>query len=324
MKEIRYVWALTEALDEEMSRDDRVFLIGEDIGKGGGIFTETRGLWTKYGDKRVKDTPISESAFMGLALGAAMAGLRPVVEVMFMDFINVCMDPLVNHIAKARYMFGGQYRIPIVIMSTVGAGLGAGPHHSQCLEAWFAHVPGLKVVMPSTPYDVKGLMKASVRDDNPVLFLYDKTIITLKGQIPEEEYLVPLGKAEVKRGGKDVTVVATGKMVSQALVAAEKLGAEGISVEVVDPRTISPMDMETILNSVKKTGRLVIVHEAVKRFGIGAEIAATVAEKALNFLDAPIQRIGAPFTPIPISPSLEKAYLPNADNIIEAVKAVVT
>ncbi len=212
MKEIMYVRALTEALDEEMARDDRVFLIGEDLGRNEGSFSQTRGLLAKYGEKRVKDTPISESAFMGLALGAAMAGLRPVVDVMFMDFINVCMDPLVNHIAKASYMFGGQYRIPIVIMSTVGAGLGAGPHHSQNLEAWFAHVPGLKVVMPSTHYDVKGLMKASIRDDNPVLFLYDKTIIALKGQIPEEEYLVPLGKAEVKREGNDVTVVATSKM----------------------------------------------------------------------------------------------------------------
>jgi len=324
VKEIRYIRALTEALDEELARDESVFLIGEDLGQGGGTFTETQGLLAKHGEQRIKDTPISESAFMGLALGAAMVGLRPIVEVMFMDFINVCMDPLVNHIAKFRYMSGGQFRVPIVIISAVGAGLGAGPHHSQCLEAWFAHVPGLKVVMPSTPYDVKGLLKAAIRDDNPVLFLYDKTIIAVKGQIPEEEYLVPLGKAEVKREGKDVTVVATSKMVIEALAAAEKLAAEGVSVEVIDPRTISPMDMGTILNSVKKTGRLVIVHEAVKKFGIGAEIAATVAEEALDFLDAPIKRVGAPFVPVPISSTEEKAYMPDADNVIAAVRAVIS
>ncbi|MFC1980874.1 alpha-ketoacid dehydrogenase subunit beta [Chloroflexota bacterium] len=324
MKEIGYVRAISEALDEEMGRDESVFLIGVDVGRSEGVFSQTRGLFAKYGEKRVKDAPISESAFVGLALGAAMAGLRPVVDIMFMDFVSVCMDPLVNHIAKARYMFGGQYRIPIVIMTSIGAGLGAGPHHSQCLEAWFAHIPGLKVVIPSTPYDVKGLMKASIRDDNPVLFLYNKTMITLKGQIPEEEYLIPLGKAEVKRDGKDVTVVATSKMVYEALSAAERLADEGISTEVVDPRTISPLDMETIINSVKKTGRLVIAHEAVKEFGIGAEIAASVAEEALDFLDAPIKRVGAPFTPVASSPSLEKAYLVNADNIVAAVKLVVS
>ena len=324
MKEIRYIRALTEALDEELARDERVFIMGEDLGQGGGTFTETQGLLAKHGKNRIKDTPISESAFMGLALGAAMVGLRPVVHVMFMDFINVCMDPLVNHIAKFRYMSGGQFNVPIVIFSAIGAGLGAGPHHSQCLEAWFAHVPGLKVVMPSTPYDVKGLLKTAIRDDNPILFLYDKTIIAAKGQIPEEEYLVPLGKADVKREGNNVTVVATSKMVIEALTAAEKLAAEGISVEVIDPRTISPIDMQTILNSVKKTGRLVIVHEAVKKFGIGAEIAATVAEEALDFLDAPIQRVGAPFVPVPISPTEEKAYMPDADKVIAAIRAIIS
>lgn len=323
MKEIRYVRAITEALDEELTRDPNVFLMGEDVGKGGGTFSQTQGLFAKHGPKRIFDTPISESAFMGLALGAALVGLRPVVEIMFMDFLTVCMDPLVNHMAKFRYMSGGQYKVPVTIISAVGAGLGAGPHHSQCLEAWFAHVPGLKVVMPATPYDVKGLLKSSIRDDNPVIFLYDKTIIAMKGQIPEEEYLVPLGKADIKREGKDVTVVATSKMVWQALAAAEKLAAEGISVEVIDPRTISPLDMETITNSVKKTSRLVIVHEAVKSFGIGAEIAASIAEQAFDYLDAPIKRVGAPFTPVPISPPEEKAYMPNADRIIAAVKEII-
>ncbi|MBI4285568.1 MAG: alpha-ketoacid dehydrogenase subunit beta [Chloroflexi bacterium] len=324
MKEIRYVRAITEALDEEIARDEKVFLIGEDIGRGEGIFNTHRGLLAKYGDKRVKDTPISESAFMGLALGAAMAGLRPVVDILFMDFLTVCMDPLINHIAKARYMFGGQYTMPITITASTGAGLGAGPHHSQCLEAWFAHIPGLKVVMPSTPYDVKGLLKSAIRDDNPVLFLYDKTIIAVKGEIPEEEYLVPLGKADIKREGTDVTVVAVSKMVTQALMAADKLAAEGISIEVIDPRTISPLDMETIISSVKKTSKLVIVHEAVKKFGIGAEIAATVVEEAMDYLDAPIKRVGAPFTPVPISPPEEKAYIPSADQIIEAVKEIAS
>lgn len=321
MREIRYIGALREALDEEMARDERVFLIGEDL-RTGGSFTETKGLFEKFGEKRIKDTPISESAFLGLALGAAVTGLRPIVGLMFIDFVTVCMDPLINHIAKMRYMTGGQYRVPIVVLANTGLVSAGGPQHSQCLEAWFTHIPGLKVVMPSTPRDVKGLLKSSIRDDNPVIFLFHKGLNALKGQIPEGEYLLPLGKAEVKREGKDVTVVATSKTVYEALAAAEKLSAEGISVEVIDPMTLSPLDMDTILASVKKSGRLVIAHEAVKTCGIGAEIAARVAEEAMDYLDGPIKRVGAPFTPVPFSPSLEKAYTPNADDIFRAVKEI--
>ena len=324
MKEVLYIGALTEALDEEMARDESVFLIGEEVGLPGGAFSQSRGLFKKYGAKRIKDTPISESAFVGLSLGAAMAGLKPIVDTMFMDFITVCMDPLVNHIAKIRYMFGGQFETGIVIISSVGAGLGAGPQHSQSLEAWVSHVPGLKVVMPSSPYDVKGLLKSSIRDNNPVLFLYNKTMTAIKGQIPDEEYLIPLGKADIKRMGSDITVVATSRMVVEALTAAEKLSAEGIEIEVVDPRTINPLDIDTVLNSVKKTGRLVIVHEAVKAFGIGAEIAATISEQAFDYLDAPIRRIGAPFAPIPFNPNEEKAYMPNAEKIIAEVKSILS
>lgn len=322
MKKIRYIRAINEALDEEFARDDRFFLVGEEVAEGG-TWGDMRKLHGKYGSKRIKSTPISESAFMGLANGAAMAGLRPVVHLMFMDFVTVCMDPLVNHIAKARYLFNGMFTLPITIITTTGAGLNAGPQHSQSLEAWFAHVPGLKVVMPSTAYDAKGLLKASLRDDNPVFYIYNKTLIAKMEEIPEEEYVVPLGKAHIKREGKDVTVVATSKMVYDALSAAEKLAAEGIGVEVVDPRTISPLDIETIVASVKKTGRLVIAHEATKFMGIGAEIAAQVAETALDYLDAPIKRLGSPFCPIPASPPLEKAYIPGEADIMASVREVM-
>ena len=323
MKETRYIRAITEALREEMARDESVFIIGEDVGFGGGAFSATRGLLEEFGEKRVKDTPISENSFVGLALGAAIAGLRPVVEIMFMDFITVCMDQIVNQIAKVRYMFGGQVKVPLIIRTPAGAGGSAGPHHSQCLEAWFTHVPGLKVVMPSTAYDVKGLLKSSIRDDNPVLFIEHKRLYALKEEIPEEEYTIPLGVADIKREGNDVTVVAIARMVFEAMTAADKLAAEGISIEIVDPRTLSPLDKETILNSVKKTERLVIVHEAVKTGGFGAEIAAIVAEEAMDYLDAPIKRVGAPFTPVAFSKPLEECYLPSSEGIIKAVKEVV-
>jgi pyruvate dehydrogenase E1 component beta subunit len=324
MKQVRCIRAITEALQEEMARDENVFIIGEDVGAGDGAFSATRGLLEQFGSKRVIDTPISESGIMGIALGAAAAGLRPVVEIMFMDFLAVCMDQVVNEIAKARYLFGAQYTIPLTIRTPGGAGGSAGAHHSQCLEAWFAHVPGLKVVMPSTVYDVKGLLKASIRDENPVLFIEHKGLYSMKGDIPEEEYIIPIGKADIKREGKDVTVVATSKMVFEAMTAAEKLAAEGISIEIVDPRTISPLDKETILNSVKKTGHVVIAHEAVKTGGFGAEIAAVIAEEALDWLDAPIQRVGAPFAPLAFSKPLENAYLPNFTNIMDAVKTVLS
>jgi pyruvate/2-oxoglutarate/acetoin dehydrogenase E1 component len=321
MKEIRYIRAITEALREEMARDPRVLVIGEDVAVPGGSFSATRGLLEEFGPKRVKDTPISESAIVGLALGAATQGLRPIVEIMFMDFVTVCMDQIVNQVAKARYMFGGQYRLPLVIRTPCGGGLNAGPQHSQSLEAWFAHVPGLKVVMPATPYDVKGLLKSAIRDDNPILFVENKALYGLKGNIPEEEFLVPIGKAEVKREGRDVTVVATSRMVHEALQAAESLSKEGVEAEVIDLRTITPLDRETIFRSVGKTTRLVIAHEAVKDFGVGAEISAMVAEEMIDCLDGPILRIGAPYAPIPFNP--ESLYLPNREDVIQAVRRVL-
>ncbi len=323
MKETRYIRAINEALREEMLRDPDVFIIGEDVGISGGPFGATRGLHNEFGDKRVKDTPISETGITGLAVGAAMAGLRPVVEIMFMDFIAVCMDQVVNQMAKMRYMCGGQVRLPIVVRTPAGARINAGPQHSQSLEAWFAHVPGLKVVMPGDIYDLKGLLKASIRDDNPVIFIEHKALYSMKGEIPEEEYVVPLGKAAIKRYGKDATVVATSAMVWEALAAADKLMEEGIELEVVDLRTIAPLDKETILGSVEKTGRLVIAHEAVKSFGLGAEIAAFVLEEAFDYLDAPIVRVGAPGTPVPFSSPLEKAYLPNSAQIAAKVKEMM-
>ena len=318
MKEIRYIWAINEAIKEEMERDENVVLIGEDVGTPGGSFGASRGLYDLFGPERVFDTPISEAAITGLAAGAAACGLRPILEIMFMDFMTICMDGIVNQSAKMRYMFGSQYTMPVVIRTPSGAGLNAGPQHSQSLEAWFAHVPGLKVVMPGTPYDVKGLLKSAIRDDNPVIVVEHKALHALKGSIPEEEYLVPIGKADVKKEGTDVTVVATSKMVLESLRASETLTQEGINIEVIDLLTISPWDRETVFSSVGKTHRLVIAHEAVKSFGIGAEISAAVSEEILDELDAPIMRVGAPFVPIPFS--LEKAYLPNADHVIAAVK----
>jgi len=321
MRETRYIRAITEALSEEMARDEDVFIIGEDVGVPGGAFSATKGLLETYGERRVKDTPISESAIVGLAIGAAVQGLRPVAEIMFADFLAVCMDQIVNQLAKSRYMFGGMYKLPVVIRTPCGGGLNAGPQHSQCLESWFAHVPGLKVVMPATPYDVKGLLKSAVRDDNPVLFLENKALYALKGEIPDGEYLVPIGKAEVKRTGKDVTVVATSRMVHQALEGAKTLSKEGIDVEVIDLRTITPLDKETIFDSVGKTSKLVVAHEAVKAFGIGAEIAAMVCEEMFDRLKAPVARVGAPFVPVPFN--LENLYLPNSDDVVKAVRRVM-
>lgn len=322
MKEVRYIKAINEALHEEMARDENVFIIGEDVGAPGGAFGGTRGLLQTFGERRVKDTPISESAIVGLALGAAMKGLRPVVEVMFADFLPVCMDQIVNQIAKTRFMFGGQFTAPLVIRAPGGAGLNAGPQHSQSLEAWFAHVPGLKVVMPATPADAKGLLKSAIRDDDPVLFLEHKALYAMSGQIPEEEYLVPLGKADIRRAGKDVTIVTASRMVQQALDAAETLAGQGTDAEVIDLRSLTPLDKEAIFNSVEKTSRLVIAHEAVKAFGIGAEIAAMVSEEMIDVLDAPVVRVGAPFSPVPFSQ--EGDYLPNASDVIRAVEKVMT
>lgn len=323
MATMTFAQALNNAHKLEMQRDPNIYVAGEDVGVYGGIFGVTGGLLDQFGDKRVRDTPITESAIIGTAVGAAAAGLRPVIELMFVDFIGVALDQLYNQAAKMKYMFGGKAKLPITLRTTCGAGMGAAAQHSQCLEAWFMHIPGLKVVMPSTPYDAKGLLISAIRDDNPVVFLEHKMLYGTQGEVPEESYAIPLGKADIKREGKDITVVATAMMVGRALSAAEKLAGNGISLEVVDPRTLSPLDEQTILNSVKKTHRLLIVHEEVKFAGSGAEIAAMVAEKAFDYLDAPIVRIGAPFTPVPFSPPLEQEFIPSEEKIIQAAKKMM-
>jgi acetoin:2,6-dichlorophenolindophenol oxidoreductase subunit beta len=322
MPNMTFAQALNDAHKVEMERDPKIYVAGEDVGVYGGIFGVTAGLLDQFGDKRVKDTPITESAIVGTAVGAATVGLRPVIELMFVDFIGVALDQLYNQAAKMKYMFGGKAKIPMVMRATCGAGIGAAAQHSQSLEALFMHLPGLKVVMPSTPYDAKGLLIEAIRDDNPVVFLEHKLLYALEGEVPDGVYTIPFGQVDIKREGKDVTVVATAKMVHTALSAAEKLAADGISVEVVDPRTLCPLDEEGIIESVKKTHRLVIVHEEVKFAGSGAEISAMVAEKAFDYLDAPILRVAAPFCPVPFSAPLEQAFIPSEDQIIEAVRKV--
>ena len=320
MPEARYLKAVTDALAEEMARDERVILLGEDVGAPGGAFGATRGLYQRFGKDRVRDTPISETAIVGAAIGAAVNGLRPVVEVMFMDFIGTCWDQVVNQMAKMRYMFGGQVTLPLVLRTHTGAGLSAGPQHSGSLEAWAVHVPGLRVLMPSTPADAKGLLKAAIRDDNPVIVVENKTLYAMKGEVPEGEHLVPIGRAEVRRGGTDVTIVALSRMVHEALRAAETLAAEGISAEVLDPRTLSPLDREALLASVAKTGRLVVAHEAWGPCGMGAEIAALAAEHGFRSLRAPVRRVTPPFTPVPYSPPMERFWLPDAARIAAAAR----
>jgi len=324
LKEITFGEALNEALREEMRRDENVFIMGEDLGPDavggtyGGIWPPTRGLCDEF-PERVIGTPISESVIVGAAVGAALLGMRPVVEIMFADFLTIAMDQIVNVAAKMRYNYGGKASVPLVIRAPFGAGTSMGLHHSQSPEAWFLNVPGLKIVMPSTPYDAKGLLKSSIRDNDPVIFFEQKTMYELKGKVPTGEYTIPIGKADIKREGRDVTIVATGLMIHKAISAAERLEKEGISAEIVDPRTLLPLDEDTIIRSVKKTGRVVIVHEAPVTGGFGAEIAAVIAEKAIGYLDAPIIRVGAPFTPVPFSPPLEKFYMPDEEKIISAV-----
>jgi pyruvate dehydrogenase E1 component beta subunit len=324
MRNLTYREALREALREEMRKDASVFLLGEDIGRNwGGAFKVTDGLAEEFGDERVRDTPISESAIIGAAVGAAITGMRPVAEIMFGDLTALAMDQIANQAAKIRYMFGGQTSCPMVIRTPFGAGVNIASHHSQSLEAWFMHVPGLCLAVPSTPYDAKGLLKTAVRGNNPVLFCEHKLLYSVEGEVPEEEYTVPFGRADVKREGSDATVVATLYMVQMALRAAEWLDREGISVEVVDPRTLTPLDRQAIMRSVKKTGRVVIVCEDCKTAGVGAEIAASVAEEAVDYLDAPIKRLAEPDTPIPFSPTLEQSVIPNEKTIANAVKEVV-
>jgi pyruvate dehydrogenase E1 component beta subunit len=324
MRKITYREALREALREEMRRDSMVFLLGEDIGRyWGGAFKVTEGLAEEFGDERVRDTPISESAIIGTGVGAAITGMHPVAEIMFGDLTALAMDQIANQAAKIRYMFGGQAKCPLVIRTPFGAGVGIASHHSQSLEVWFMHVPGLLVAVPSTPYDAKGLLKTAIRGNNPVFFCEHKLLYPVEGEVPEEEYTIPFGLADVKKEGSDVTVVATLYMVQKALSAARALEKEGVSVEVVDPRTLTPLDKQAIARSVRKTGRIIIVCEDCKTAGVGAEIAAMVAEEAIDYLDAPIKRLGEPDTPIPFSPPLEQYVIPNEQSIIRAVKEVV-
>jgi len=322
-RELTMAEALNEALQSEMQRDERVFVMGEDVGLIGGIFGVTRGLRERFGEDRVRDTPISEATFVGAGVGAAIAGLRPVVEIQIFDFVALTMDQLVNQAAKFRYMLGGRPTVPLVIRGPQGGGIRLAAQHSQSLEAWFAHVPGLVVVAPATPYDAKGLLVSAIRDDNPVIFLEHKALYATKGAVPEAPYAIPLGKADVKRAGTDVTLVATQAMVSRALAAAGDLEKDGVSVEVIDPRTLVPLDEATILASVARTGRLVIAHEAVKRGGWGAELAALVAERVLDVLDAPIVRVAARNVPMPYNDSLERATIPSQQDIAAALRGVV-
>ncbi|MBM0065691.1 alpha-ketoacid dehydrogenase subunit beta [Alkalicoccobacillus gibsonii] len=321
MRELTYLEAVREAMSQEMRTNEDVFILGEDIGVYGGAFGVTRGMIEEFGPERIRNTPISEAAISGTAIGAALTGMRPILELQFSDFITIAMDNMVNQAAKLRYMYGGEGKVPMVLRTPAGSGTGAAAQHSQSLEAWMTHIPGLKVVQPSTAYDAKGLLKAAMDDDNPVVFYEHKLCYRTKSEVPEEAYSIPLGKADIKKEGKDVTIVATAMMVHKSLEAAEQLEAEGISVEVVDPRTLVPLDEETIVESVKKTGRLIVVHEAVKRGGFGGEIASMIAEsEAFDYLDAPIKRLGGKAVPIPYNPELEKAAVPQVQDIVDAVK----
>jgi pyruvate/2-oxoglutarate/acetoin dehydrogenase E1 component len=315
--------ALREALVEEMERDPSVVVYGEDVGRYGGVFKVTEGLQDRFGVSRVRDTPICEEALVGMAMGASMMGLRPVVEIMFMDFIGLAMDQVVNNISHARYVYGGQVTLPLVIRTPGGAGASASAQHSKSLEAWLCHVPGVKVVMPSSAGDAKGLLKAAIRDDDPVFFVEHKLLYSVKGAVPDEEGVTPLGTAEVKRVGTDFTIIATGKMVDDSLAAAEELGREGVSVEVVDPRTLRPLDTETLAESVGKTGRALVVHEAWVTGGIGAEIVARVTERCFDALDAPMTRLGGMDVPIPFSEALEPLVIPNPQTIAQSIRYVL-
>jgi len=322
-RELTYLEAVREALTQEMRRDPAVFLLGEDIGVYGGAFGATRGMLEEFGPERVRDTPISEAAIAGAATGAALMGMRPVMEIMFMDFLTISMNQLVNQAAKMRFMFGGKASIPLVCRAPAGSGTGAAAQHSQSLEAWFVHTPGIKVVAPSTPADVKGLLVASIRDNNPVIFMEHKLLYRTKGVVSEDLYTIPLAKADVKREGRDLTIIAYSIMVPRALEAAEQLAAEGIEIEVVDPRTLDPLDTETLVRSVSKTGRVLIVHEAPITGGVGAELAATIADsEAFDYLDAPIRRLAGRNVPIPYNRTLEAAAVPQVEDIVSAARAL--
>ena len=315
MRELTFREAVREALREEMKRDPSVFLMGEEIAEYGGSYKVTQGLIDEFGHERIRNTPLAEASIAGAALGAALVGMRPVAEIMYIDFSFIAADQIINQIAKLRYMTGGMVKVPLVIRTQGGGGVAAGPHHSQSLEAIYAHIPGLLVVMPSNAYDAKGLLKSSIREDNPVIFIEHKKLYGEACEVPEEEYLVPLGKGEVKRQGKDITVVAYSRCMLRALNAAEELKKDGIELEVVAPRTLKPLDEDVILSSVQKTGKVMVVYEGCRTGGFGAEIAAVIGEKAFDYLDAPIKRVAALNSPIPFNPRLEDYVLPNEDNI---------
>ena len=333
-RQLSFSQALNEAMRQEMRRDPRVILMGEDVAGGanvehlqgddawGGVLGVTKGLVKEFGRERVLDTPISESGFIGAAVGAAVTGLRPIVEMMFVGFMGVCFDQILNQGAKLRYMFGGKAKVPLVIRTIYGGGYRAAAQHSQVLYSLFTHIPGLKTVVPATPYDAKGLLISAIRDDDLVIFFEDITLGGMKGPVPEEPYTIPLGKADLKRPGTDVTIVAIGKMVHRALKAADELQKQGKSAEVIDPRTLSPFDEEMVLESVKKTGRLVVVDESHPRCSMAADIAALVADKGFDYLNGPIKTVTAPHTPVPFSPTLEDHYLPNPQKILEAALAL--
>jgi pyruvate dehydrogenase E1 component beta subunit len=323
MTEIRFAQAINRALDDALGADPSVLLLGEDIGKAGGSFAVTRGLQEKYGSDRVLDMPISENAIGGMAVGLALSGYRPVIEIMFMDFIALTMDAIVNQAAKAHFMFGGQASVPLVVRTQHGGGLNAGPQHSQCLEAWFAHVPGLKVVCPSSLEDAYALMRASIDDPNPVIFVEHKALYRSKGTLPPMLAGTSLGAARIVRQGKDVTIVSYGAMMPEAVKATQRLAAEGVETELIDLRTIQPWDIDAVRNSLSRTHHLVVAHEAVEAFGVGAEIVARMADIGFDELDGPIVRVGAPFMPVPFSRELELAYLPNAQHIVDAVRRAI-
>jgi len=322
-RELTYGEAIKEALAEELRRDPTVFMLGEDIAEAGTTFKVLTGLVEEFGTERVLDTPISEPGITGLAVGAAMTGMRPIVDIMFGDFSGLIMDQVANQAAKIHYMSGGKLKVPLVVRTTMGAGRRSAAQHSQSLQAWYSHIPGLKVVVPSTPYDAKGLMKSAIRDDNPVVILEDKMMYkTVKGPVPAEEYTIPLGVADIKRAGTDITLVATSSMVYVALDAAKLLEEIGISAEVVDPRTLVPLDKETLIESVKKTSRAIIIDEGYEQYGVTAELASIIADSAFYYLDAPVKRMGAMNVPIPFSPALEDLTIPNAKAVFEMAKSL--
>jgi len=319
MREITYAEALREALREEMRRDERVIILGEEVGVFEGVYKVTQGLLKEFGPKRVIDTPISEIAIIGVAAGAALAGLKPVAEIMYMDFLAIAADQIVTHIAKMRFMSGGQLKVPLVIRTQYSLGRVHGSQHSQFYPSWFLQSPGIKMVLPSTPYDAKGLLKSSIRDENPILFIESGVLYRTKGEVPENEYVIPLGKADIKKKGEDLTIIAFSRCVLEALNAAKELEEKGISAEVIDPRTLVPLDIETIVSSVKKTGRVLIVADDVKSGSITNEIAMQIMENAFDYLDGPIVRVTSPDLPVPFSPILEKQYMVSKDKIIKAI-----